>query len=139
MGLDSYIEPAPKAIKRKLNLCGGLFSGDGNTHTDEETGETFASFRGKAYADLVLGLANVSLYQDPVPPEELQAAATALNAALDENPDQQVWTPSVLAQDGIGKHWDIVYDFQTDRQEVEDLAELLTAAADEGCTLSGWW
>lgn len=135
MGLDSYIEPAPKTVNRPLNLCGGLFSGDGNEHNG------VASFRGKVYGDTVFLVTGLSLYQDPVPGDDLEKMADRLNQALKDLPDQESWKGSDLIK--LDRNWrgefDGYYDFDVSRQEIEDLAELLTAAAEEGCTLSGWW
>ena len=51
-----------------LELCGGIYSGDGG------------SFRGKVYDELVRDITGVSLYEQWIPPEAVRKMATAFEA-----------------------------------------------------------
>jgi hypothetical protein len=68
MGLDTYASRSPEDLvlteedlqafaDAQIELCGGIFSGEGG------------SFRGKVYASLLLDITGVSLYAEWIPPE----------------------------------------------------------------------
>jgi hypothetical protein len=77
MGLDVYAlrsleEPLAEEDvlafdKANIELCGGIFSGDGG------------SFRGKVYDTLILDITEVSLYQQWIPTEIVREMAAALH------------------------------------------------------------
>lgn len=77
MGLDSFWEPSLRADgseckepKIKVNLCGGMFSGNGS-----------GSFRGKVYDDVVAGITGTSLYEERIKNPGVRDMASALEAA----------------------------------------------------------
>jgi hypothetical protein len=118
VGLDTYASRAPADVSlteedeqafedAQIELCGGMYSGDGG------------SFRGKVYADVVLEVAGVSLYQQWIPPDEVARMATALEAC---DPDQVAEAGGRVAPD-----------------EVRSLAKFLRVCADRGLGLIGWW
>jgi len=70
MGIDTFASRSPEDIlltdedrgafsAANIQLCGGLFSGDGND----------GSFRGKVYALLIIEITGQSLTQEWIPPE----------------------------------------------------------------------
>ena len=77
MGLDVYALRSPEEALREedvlafeqanIELCGGIFSGDGG------------SFRGKVYDMLILDITGESLYQQWIPPETVKEMAAALH------------------------------------------------------------
>jgi hypothetical protein len=79
MGLDNFASRSAEDIDlteediqafadANIELCGGIFSGDGG------------SFRGKVYAELILDLTGESLYQEWIPPETVHEMYKAIAA-----------------------------------------------------------
>lgn len=72
MGLDSFWSKDKETVHLEfdppLNLCGGLFSGNGN-----------GSFRGKVYSELIEWATGESLYQERIPNETVKDMARKLN------------------------------------------------------------
>ena len=122
MGLDSYFyfpgsedkTTWPK-VDIKVNLCGGMFSGGANG----------MSFRGKVYDGLIGEVTNgdFTLYEGEQGNDVVLSIAEALEEALKAEPDRQ--------------DWKVEYD--TTRQEVEDLAKAFRAYGDAGYGIAGWW
>lgn len=67
MGLDSMWSGA---VEGKFNVCGGIFSGNGNS-----------SFRGKVYNTIVEEITGVSLYQDEISNDQVNEMAKKLAEA----------------------------------------------------------
>lgn len=126
MGLDTY--PSRTAEDQvlstadvtafqnaKIDLCGGDYS-DGVT-----------SIRGKLYADLVLDITGISLYQHWITPEEVLSMANALNAhSADQLP--AFW-------DSLDGHHGPAHS----SRETADLKGFFGVCADRGLGLIGWW
>ena len=121
MGLDSYFlkKEADKAIPLNddprvagVNLCGGMFSGNGADW----------SFRGKVYNDFLEQVApGFSLYVEEQGPEAYGRIPAAIEAWLERHPNVEE------------------FDFGVTRQEANDLKILFEAARDQGALLVGWW
>ncbi len=122
MGLDTYAVRSPgdpsldEADERAfqeagIELCGGMFSGDGG------------SFRGKVYDEVVLEVTGVSLYQEWIPPEVVWEMAHALSRCDPE---------AVAAATGGGYH-------ATTAAEVRELARFFRICADRHLGLAGSW
>jgi len=116
MGLDTFASCAPGNVVLSdedegafdaagLELCGGMHSGDGG------------SFRGKVYAELILDVTGVSLYEEWIPPEVVREMAAALEAC----------DPEAVAEPG------------TPPGAVRDIARFFRVCADRGLGLVGWW
>ena len=114
MGLDSfwYIRK-PYNIPGNYRLCGGMFSGPDKDGCN--------SFRGKVYADVILAVTNVSLYQ-----EEIQ------HHIIVEMAEYMVKTP-----------WDTWMEEQygCTKEEWTDLVDMFDKAANDPNSpcLVGWW
>jgi hypothetical protein len=127
MGLDNYAvygkehpkydptEGANNNIPDKLfpdnNLCGGIFSGGGN------------SFRGKVYDDLVEFFSGYSLYKDILEPDEVLEISTALTN-ITESQFNSVYTSN---------RYEITYE------EVKQLAEWFRVVASENGSVVSWY
>jgi hypothetical protein len=79
MGLDTYASRSPEDLvlteedlqafaDAQIELCGGIFSGEGG------------SFRGKVYAELILDITDESLYQEWIPPDTVHKMYRSLAA-----------------------------------------------------------
>lgn len=104
MGLDTYaarseregVTQADVAAFEEagIELCGGLFSGDGG------------SFRGKVYSDLVRSVTGVSLHQEWIPPETVEEMAGAFARSVCAASDREVLELAkffrVCAERGLG-------------------------------------
>lgn len=102
----------PNKFFPKNNLCGGIFSGGGN------------SFRGKVYNDLVEFFANKSLYEDILEPDDVLEIATALSEITEERFNQE-FAPH--------NSWGITYE------EVKQLAEWFRIVAEENGSVVSWY
>jgi hypothetical protein len=127
MGLDNYAvygkehpkydhtEGADNSIPNQLfpvnNLCGGMFSGGGN------------SFRGKVYNDLVEFFTGISLYSDEIVPEDVELIATSLSN-ITESQFNSVYTSN---------RYEITYE------EVKQLAEWFRVVASENGSVISWY
>jgi hypothetical protein len=120
MGLDTYASRSPDDIilteediqafaDAYIELCGGIFSGDGND----------GSFRGKVYASYVLEITDHSLYAEWLPPETVQemyhAMAAYEQARIENDPDGQQLS-----------------------NEHSDLCKFFKVCSDRGLGLIGW-
>jgi hypothetical protein len=123
MGLDTYAsrragdvelteEDEAAFAEAGLELCGGILSGDGGS-----------SFRGKVYADVVQRVADVSLYQEWIPPERVRAMWEAFER-VDE---------TVVATDSADDR------YPTTEEEFEQLRAFLRICVEHGLGLVGWW
>lgn len=115
MGLDNYWKKSKDeagVIEGEFNICGGMFSGSGNS-----------SFRGKVYARFVEDFTEVSLYGDPdtyeVPNETVKKMADDLEATE--------WRDSYIEN----------YDIE--EQEFKDLVRMFRLHADAGHYLYAWY
>jgi len=120
MGLDSRFlfpdDEIPESLK-DLNLCGGMFSGDGSD----------GSFRGKVYEGFLAAITegNFSLYQFEQEPEDYKIAVDALRE----------WVTR-----GRGAYTSLIDPyFNVSNQEVRDLQLLFSVAYKHNATLIGWW
>lgn len=103
----------PNHLFPSNKLCGGLFSGGGN------------SFRGKVYDDLVQYFTDYTLYSDELFPEDVMDIASTLNQITQEKYDEWVRV--------TGNSWEISYD------EVKELAVWFgVVASNEGSVVS-WY
>jgi len=128
MGLDNYAvysqghdkydptEGASNSIPDHFfpsnNLCGGMFSGGGN------------SFRGKVYNDVVEFFTNYSLYEDILEPDQVLEIATMLNKVTEERFNKK-FAPH--------NSWEISY------KEVQQLAEWFHIVAEENGSVISWY
>ena len=115
MGLDNFWKKSKDeagVIEGEFNICGGMFSGPGNS-----------SFRGKVYARFVEDVTQVSLYGDPdtyeVPNETVKKMADDLEATE--------WRDSYIEN----------YDIE--EQEFKDLVRMFRLHADAGHYLYAWY
>jgi len=130
MGLDTYAayredhhkfnnDPeasnlVPNELFPKNNLCGGLFSGGGN------------SFRGKVYNDWVEYCTGVSLYEEEIPADTVAEMYTALS---------KLTNPVVFGEfnnSGLNA-------YQIDFEQAQDILEWFKVVNDEGASIVGWW
>lgn len=120
MGLDTYasntsqdVELTPEQAQAfeeaDIELCGGIFSGEGG------------SFRGKVYTSLILEITGESLYQGWIPPETVQKMYEALVAC---DPEEAVEESDMWGN--------------TPRDVVE-LRKFFKVCAEHGLGLLGWW
>lgn len=128
MGLDNYAvygrdhpkynhtEGASNSIPDEFfpanNLCGGMFSGGGN------------SFRGKVYNDVVEFFTNYTLYEDILEPDQVLEIATVLNEVTEERFNKE-FAPY--------NNWEISY------KEVQQLAEWFHIVAEENGSVISWY
>ena len=130
MGLDTYAaygkdhhkyDPSPEAsnlVPNELfpqnNLCGGMFSGGGN------------SFRGKVYDSWVQFCTDVSLYEEEIPADTVAEMYEELRKMTTLHYFAQ------FSQDGHNSY-DISFE------EVQDLLKWFEIVKNEGATIVGWW
>ena len=125
MGLDTYASRSPgdatltaedsAAFEAAgIDLCGGIYS-DGSV-----------SIRGKVYDDLICAMAEVSLYQEWIPPEVVVEISAALDAHSAED---------------LAHVWDAADRFHGPHSSVEtaDLQAFFRLCAARGLGLIGWW
>jgi hypothetical protein len=123
MGLDVYAVRSPdeplneediRAFdEANIQLCGGIFSGDGG------------SFRGKVYCELVLELTEVSLYDEFIPPEKVRQMAAALHRV-----DLQTYD--------LGSQEKYRYD-NNNSDTIRELMKFFDVCAARGLGLAGSW
>ena len=121
MGLDNYASRSPDEIvlteddfqafaDANIELCGGLFSGDGND----------GSFRGKVYVMLVLEIANENLAQEWISPKTVSDIYASLMAC---NPEE-----------AIREH-----DVDNTANEILELRKFFKVCSERGLGLIGWY
>ena len=121
MGLDTFASRSPddneltdedlKAFEdAELSLCGGIFSGDGGD----------GSFRGKVYANSILEITDMSLYQVWIPPETVCEMHRALATY-----------ESSMEKEAIGSD---VTDI-----EIANLGKFFRVCCERGLGLINWW
>jgi hypothetical protein len=121
MGLDTYASRAPdqatlsdedeRAFEEAgLELCGGMYSGDGG------------SFRGKVYSEAVEHVTGVSLYELWIPPERVREMAAAFERSDPEQVEAEL----------AGEYG------ETTASEIRELARFLHICSDRGLGLVGW-
>ena len=131
MGLDTYaaygkdhhkFSDDPKATNLVPNslfpenkLCGGLFSGGGN------------SFRGKVYNDWVEYCTGVSLCEEEIPADVVEQMYKALSNQTN---------PVIFAEFNNSGCNDT---YQISFEEVQDLLKWFEVVKDEGASIIGWW
>ncbi len=128
MGLDSFASRNPNEVElspedltafkaANSELCGGMYSGDEG------------SFRGKIYDDLIREVTGVSLYQEWIPPEEIQRLSEKLDA----------YSPEQLA--AISTRVDGAIDASSAHNALEcaNLQAFFRVCAAQGLGLIGWW
>jgi len=91
MGLDTYAvypkghhknndnescQTLPSELFPPNNLCGGMFSGGGN------------SFRGKVYNSLVEEVTGISLYNEMIPAEDVKLMVTRIEDHISKTKDE---------------------------------------------------
>jgi hypothetical protein len=95
-------------------LCGGLFSGSGN------------SFRGKVYDNWVEYCTGVSLYEDEIPADVVEQMYTTLS---------KLTNPVIFGEfNGSGSN-----TYGIDFEQAQDLLEWFKVVKDEGATIISWW
>ena len=95
-------------------LCGGLFSGGGN------------SFRGKVYDNWVEYCTGVSLYEDEIPADVVEQMYTTLS---------KLTNPVIFGEfNGSGSN-----TYGIDFEQAQDLLEWFKVVKDEGATIISWW
>lgn len=130
MGLDTYAaygkdhhryDPNPEASNLLPNflfsenkLCGGMFSGGGN------------SFRGKVYADWVDFCTGVSLYEEEISSDVVAEMYEDMYRLT--NPDNF----AEFCNEGFNT-------YNISFEETQDLLEWFKVVKDEGATIVGWW
>lgn len=123
MGLDTYASRSPGEVvltpedeeafaEAAVELCGGIMSGDGG-----------GSFRGKVYLDVVERVADLSLGQEWIAPEDVR----------------EIWAAFERADEDA-----VVEASRDDRypvtvEEVEQLRAFFRVCAERGLGLVGWW
>lgn len=128
MGLDNYavygkehpkydhtegaLNSIPNEFFPNNNLCGGMFSGGGN------------SFRGKVYDEVVQFFTNYTLYEDILEPNQVREIATMLNEVTEERFNQE-FAPH--------NRWEITYN------QVQQLAEWFHIVAEENGSVISWY
>jgi hypothetical protein len=123
MGLDSYASRSPGDVEltvgdeqafvaARIELCGGLESGDGGT-----------SFRGKVYLDVVDRVAGASLMAEWILPEEVRAIAAAFERC----------DPVRVADESKDDH------YPATAAEVVSLRRFFRICTERGLGLIGWW
>ena len=128
MGLDNYFRPSEQTEQEPtfpegLKLCGGMFSGHGSD----------GSFRGKVYAEFFEQVLATDLYIEQSP-EQIKATAEKLQTVLKEHPDQawdNVWREDAPS-DKLGY-------YGVTHSEIQDLAKLFEAAAEQSLKLVAWY
>ena len=139
MGLDCYIQIDDKAFEHEdikdVNLCGGMFSGQGNN----------GSFRGTVYSPLmdhVLGQEGTWYHEgDEVSSScELVRQAEALAQFLSAySPGDKIKLPDRIIIDDETDEEHIFEGEEYSYDEVQDLETLLRVAGENGATLHSWW
>jgi len=130
MGLDTFAaygkdhhryDPNPEASNLLPNflfpdnkLCGGMFSGGGN------------SFRGKVYADWVDFCTGVSLYEEEISSDVVAEMYEDMYRLT--NPDNF----AEFCNEGFNT-------YNISFEETQDLLEWFKVVKDEGATIVGWW
>jgi hypothetical protein len=130
VGLDTYAaygkdhhryDPNPEASNLLPNflfsenkLCGGMFSGGGN------------SFRGKVYADWVDFCTGVSLYEEEISSDVVAEMYEDMYRLT--NPDNF----AEFCNEGFNT-------YNISFEETQDLLEWFKVVKDEGATIVGWW
>lgn len=130
MGLDNYAvygkdhpkynhtEGASNGIPDELfpnnHLCGGLFSGGGN------------SFRGKVYNGVVEFFTNHTLYEDVLDPSDVQDIYDSLSKVTEKR------FRTEFSNQGYN-NWDITYE------EVKDLTKWFGVVVSEGGCVISWY
>jgi len=120
MGLDTYasrsqddLELSDEDIEAfedaRIELCGGIFSGEGG------------SFRGKVYSILIFEITGESLYQEWIPPETVKDMYQAL---ADCDPEQAI---------DESDSWDRI------PEEIIELRKFFKVCADRNLGLLNWW
>jgi hypothetical protein len=126
MGLDTFASRSPDDLvltdedeaafrAASIDLCGGVYS-DGVT-----------SIRGKVYAELVLEVAGISLYQEWITPEHVLSLSCALEAHSAED---------------LARLWDGLHGRGGPGHSSRETAELkrfFQVCAARGLGLIGWW
>jgi hypothetical protein len=121
MGLDTYASRTPGDVNLSdedekafegIELCGGMFSGDGG------------SFRGKVYSDVVAHVSGVSLYEEWIPPETVRDMAEAFDRCDPETVERD------MAENGV---------YETTASEVRNLRSFFRICADRDLGLIGWY
>jgi hypothetical protein len=126
LGLDTFVSRSPGDPVLSdddaatfgasgINLCGGVFS-DGVT-----------SIRGKVYAELVLEVTGISLYQEWIPPEDVLSMSGALDARSAEH---------------LAHLWDRIDPRGRPAHataETAGLKRFTRICAERGLGLIGWW
>lgn len=131
MGLDTYAaygkdhhkfnhDPeasnlVPDELFPKNKLCGGMFSGGGN------------SFRGKVYNDWVEYCTGVSLYEEEIPADVVEQMYKALS---------NLTNPVIFAEFNNSGCNDT---YQIDFEHAQDILEWFKVVKDEGASIIGWW
>lgn len=82
MGLDNYFQPSEESLNEmifpeNIQLCGGMFSGNGND----------GSFRGKVYSYAFEMITGLSLY-DQLSPDDVQLSAEKLAFWVSKHEDR---------------------------------------------------
>ena len=130
MGLDNYAKYGkdhhkyiddpqvsnlvPNELFPSNKLCGGLFSGGGN------------SFRGKVYDNWVEYCTGVSLYEDEIPADVVEQMYTTLS---------KLTNPVIFGEfNGSGSN-----TYGIDFEQAQDLLEWFKVVKDEGATIISWW
>ena len=140
MGLDCYIQTKDgEAFEHEdikdVNLCGGMFSGQGNN----------GSFRGKVYSPLmdhVLGQNGTWYHEgDEVSSSyELVRQAEALAQFLSAySPGDKIKLEDRTIIDDETDEEHIFEGDEYSYDEVKDLETLLRVAGENGATLHSWW
>ena len=131
MGLDTYAaypkghhkyndDPqisnlVPDELFPANKLCGGLFSGGGN------------SFRGKVYNDWVEYCTGVSLYEEEIPADVVEHMYKALSNQTN---------PVIFGEFNNSGCNDT---YQIDFEQAQDILEWFKVVNDEGASIVGWW
>jgi hypothetical protein len=117
-GHDKYVEGGSNLIPNELfpdlNLCGGMFSGGGN------------SFRGKAYSSWVEFTTGYSLYEEEIDPESV----TDLYNKLYTNTQLRVYEK--FNASGLN-------NYEMSEDEMYHLLKWFQVVVEEGGSVVGWW
>lgn len=128
MGLDIFavqVINAPAEDFKDINLCGGVFSGTGDS-----------SFRGKVYNSFIEWVTGdeQTLYKESIDSDSVKEIRNQLSLFFVENKDPEK-AQNLL--DDLNNRGIIDYSITVD--EVCNLLKFFDVCVEKGYTLHGWW
>jgi len=128
VGLDIFamkVAPAPAEDFKGISLCGGVFSGTGDS-----------SFRGKVYNSFIEWVTGdeQTLYKESIDSDSVKEIRNQLSLFFVENKDPEK-AQNLL--DDLNNRGIIDYSITVD--EVCNLLKFFDVCVEKGYTLHGWW